>query len=289
MHDLLNGQPRLDLKSRQTEILDRVQKYGFVSIEQLAKLFSVSEQTVRRDIKQLEKQRLVIRYHGGAGLTESHLRSDTGYDSRKEQFAAEKRRIAELVAERIPDGASIFIDIGTTMEAVAKALLVRKRLTVLTNHVSVATILSESTEFEIILAGGILRHRDHATTGAATREFLERFRVGYGIFGIGGINDDGELLDFDFRDVSVSVTALQISRKKFIALDHSKFETDAIVHVGHVSDVDAIFSDTPPPERLRRLLREHGVESVTPELAGLPRSGGRDSDAFVSDQGSGGA
>src|SRR3546814_1265391 len=78
------------------------------------------------------------------------------------------------------------------MEAVAEALLNHRRLTVVTNHLTVATILNCKREFQVILAGGVLKHNDQATTGEATREFLEKFRVGYGIFGIGGVSEDGD-------------------------------------------------------------------------------------------------
>ena len=80
--------------------------------------------------------------------------------------------------------------------------------TVITSHVAVALALSERTDFEIILAGGTVRKRDQAVTGAAAVEFLQRFKVAYGIFGIGTIDDDGELLDYDYRDVQVSRTAM---------------------------------------------------------------------------------
>ncbi|MGI9388150.1 MAG: DeoR/GlpR family DNA-binding transcription regulator, partial [Methyloligellaceae bacterium] len=217
------------LQSRQTEIMELVQQQGYVAIDQLAKAFRVSEQTVRRDIKQLERQGLVARYHGGAGLPRGPSVMD--YGSRQKRHPAEKRIIGALVAAQIPEDATIFIDIGTTMEAVAEALLGHQRLTVVTNHLLIASMLSRRSSFQVILAGGLLQHNDHATTGEATREFLERFRVGYGIFGIGSIDTEGELLDFDYRDIGVSKVAMDISRRKFVALDHSKFGSDAAIRV----------------------------------------------------------
>ena len=89
--------------------------------------------------------------------------------------------------------------------------------------------------------------------------FLERFRVGYGIFGIGAVNADGELLDYDYRDIDVSSMAMRISRRKLIGMDHSKFDADAVVHVGSVADVDAIFTDRPPPADVDAIIRRHGV------------------------------
>ncbi|MDA7948093.1 MAG: DeoR/GlpR family DNA-binding transcription regulator [Hyphomicrobiaceae bacterium] len=251
------------LQSRQTEILELVRRQGFVSIDQLAKAFRVSEQTVRRDIKQLERRGLVARYHGGAGLPRALSVMD--YGGRQSRYPVEKRVIGELLAAQIPEGSTIFIDIGTTMEAVAEALSNHQNLTIVTNHLTVASMLSRRGSFQVILAGGLLRHNDHATTGEATREFLERFRVGYGIFGIGSIDTEGELLDYDYRDIGVSKAAMHISRRKFVALDHSKFGSDAAIRVGHASEIDAVFTDQAPPEPFAGMLAREGVSLHVPE------------------------
>ena len=259
---LYERQSNPGVQHRQSAILDLLRQRGFVAIDQMAKAFRVSEQTVRRDIIQLERRGLVARYHGGAGLPLGRTVMD--YDNRKSRFSEEKQIVGALIAREIPDGATVFLDIGTTMEAVAEALLGHHELTVLTNHIAIATLLSQKSAFQIILAGGRLRQRDHATTGEATREFLERFRVGYGIFGIGGVEPDGELLDYDYRDIGVSKTAMRISRRTFVALDHSKFGSDATVRVAHASEIDAIFTDRPPPEPYGTALAEHGVRLVHP-------------------------
>ncbi|MGI9383963.1 MAG: DeoR/GlpR family DNA-binding transcription regulator [Methyloligellaceae bacterium] len=259
---LFERQANPGIQRRQTAILDLLRQRGFVAIDQMAKAFKVSEQTVRRDIIQLERRGLVARYHGGAGLPVGRTVMD--YDSRKSRFSQEKQIIGGLVASEVPEGATVFIDIGTTMEAVAEALLGHHQLTILTNHIAIANLLSQKSEFQIILAGGLLRQRDHATTGEATREFLERFRVGYGIFGIGGVEPDGGLLDYDYRDIGVSKTAMQISRRKFVALDHSKFGSDATVRVAHACEVDAVFTDMPPPEPYLSALVDQGVRLVHP-------------------------
>ncbi len=273
----LTGNTRDGISTRHERILSLLESRGFVSIGSLAKSFAVSEQTVRRDLNELERRGLVTRYHGGAGLPP--VTGDVDYDKRKRSHAKEKQRIAALVASQIPEGATIFIDIGTTMEAVAEALLQHRRLTVVTNHLTVATILNRRRDFQVILAGGVLKHNDQATTGEATREFLEKFRVGYGIFGIGGINEDGDLMDYDFRDIGVSTTAMKISRKRLVALDHSKFAADAIVRVAHLRDIDMIFTDAPPPQRMAAMLRENAVQLLTPQVQGGAR---RESEARVS-------
>jgi DeoR family glycerol-3-phosphate regulon repressor len=248
---------RLDIQARQTRIVELVRRRGYASIEAMSTHFQVSAQTIRRDIKELCAHDLLVRYHGGAGLPAAA--DKLAYSNRKVRNAVAKREIAKLVAREIPNGASLFMDIGTTMEAVAEALLDHERLRIVTNHVGVASILSQRTDFEISLAGGTLRNRDRAVTGAATTEFLERFRVGYGIFGIGAIDDDGEMLDYDYRDVQVSLTAMAISRRRFVAADQSKFNGDAMVKLARVSEIDALFTDAPPPAGIAEALRTNGV------------------------------
>ncbi len=265
------GNTRDGISSRHERILSLLESRGFVSIGSLAKSFAVSEQTVRRDLNDLERRGLVTRYHGGAGLPP--VTGDVDYDKRKRRHAQEKRRIATLVASQIPEGATIFIDIGTTMEAVAEALLQHRRLTVVTNHLTVAMILNRKRDFQVILAGGVLKHNDQATTGEATREFLEKFRVGYGIFGIGGISEDGDLMDYDFRDIGVSTTAMKISRKRLVALDHSKFDSNAMVRVAHLRDIDMVFTDEVPRQRLTRMLSDNKVALFTAQQSAARQDG----------------
>lgn len=251
---------KLEISDRHEHILGLVRDRGFVSVTALARSLNVSEQTARRDLVHLADQGLVAKVHGGAGLP--HGVSDTGYDQRIGSFSEEKARIGSAVAAQIPEKATIFIDIGTTMEAVAKALLRHKRLTVVTNHLTVASILSNRPEFQVMLAGGHLRQNDHATTGEATRQFIEQFRVGYGIFGIGAINSEGDLLDFSFRDIGVSATAMRIAQRKIFAVDHSKFDAEAVLKIGHLSDADMIVTDRAPPRPVARVARRCGVETV---------------------------
>ena len=248
--------------ARQNELLAIVRQRGYVSIEAMANRFAVSTQTIRRDIKTLSGQKLLERHHGGAGLPPG---ADTlAYTSRKIRHALEKQLIGRLVARQIPNGASLFIDIGTTTEAVAEALVNHRDLRIVTNHIGVASMLSEHTDFEIVLTGGRVRKRDQAVTGEASAEFLQRFKVTYGIFGIGTIDSDGELLDYDYRDVHVSRTAIANSRKRFIVMDKSKFHGDAMIKVGHIRQVDALFTDGSPPADVQRLLRVNKVKLHVP-------------------------
>ncbi len=249
---------RSGISDRQQEIIGLVRERGYVSIDMLAERFGVSQQTVRRDIIFLSEQSLVQRHHGGAGLPPG---TDTlAYSNRKVRNAAEKALIGQEIAGHIPNGASVFIDIGTTMEAVADALVNHEGLRIITNHIGVVSALCEHTDFEIILTGGLVRNRDRAITGESTTEFIRNFRVGYGIFGIGSLTMDGQLLDYHYRDAQASRAALEISRVKFVGIDHSKFNTDAMMPFAHVSEIDALFTDGEPPAELKDTITESGCE-----------------------------
>lgn len=245
------------MNKRQQEILNLVQQQGFVSIETLAQNFKVTPQTIRRDINSLCDKQLLTRYHGGAGLSSSV--ENVEYTTRQVMNLEEKRRIAQLVANHIPDRASIFINIGTTTEEISKALLNHTGLKVITNNLNVAAILRSNPTFEIIIAGGVVRQRDGGITGEATIDFIRQFKVNFGIIGISGIDLDGTLLDFDYHEVRVAQAILENSRQVLLVADHTKFDRNAMVRLGSINQVDALFTDRQPPERIVTLLMESNV------------------------------
>jgi len=254
----VSDKKQLAISNRQNQIIELVRGQGYASIEMMADRFGVSQQTVRRDIIFLSNNNLLQRHHGGAGLPSGV--DSLAYPNRKVRQAREKLLIGNAIAARIPNGAFLYIDIGTTTEAVAKALLKHKGLRVLTNHIRIVSMLCENTDFEIILTGGLVRNRDRAVTGETTAEFLRKFRVGYGIFGIGSFADDGQLLDYDYRDAQASRAALEISRHKFVAADHSKFNADAMMPFAHVSEIDALFTDREPPSAIVDAIKKGGSD-----------------------------
>ncbi len=245
------------VRLRHEEILLLVRERGFLSIGALAEQFAVTPQTIRRDIAILSGQGRVHRHHGGVGAIASTENMD--YRERRVLCLEEKRAIARLVAEHIPDRASLFINIGTTTEEVARALMEHERLRVITNNLTVARILSRNPGNEVIVAGGVVRHRDLGIVGEATVEFVGQFRVDYGIIGISSIDTDGALLDFDYREVRVARAIMENARRVFLVADHTKFGRNAMVRLGAISEVNALFTDSVPPEDLAEHMREAGV------------------------------
>ncbi|MDR3516308.1 MAG: DeoR family transcriptional regulator [Azospirillaceae bacterium] len=245
------------LNPRQALIVERAQADGFVSIEALTEALDVTPQTIRRDINVLCEQGILRRYHGGASLVTNTRNVD--YEARRQMMAAEKAAIGRLVAQHIPDGASLFLNIGTTTEAVARALLNHRGLRIITNNINVAVLLSQGHDFEITIAGGRVRLNDLAVVGEAAIDFINQFKVDFGVIGISGIDPDGTLLDFDFREVKVAQTIISNARTVFLATDYSKFGRRAMVKLGHVSLLDALFIDRMPPPAFADLLRQERV------------------------------
>ena len=251
------------ISMRQKDIVALVRGKGFVSIDKMARHFSVTPQTIRRDIRILSENGLLRRHHGGAGLPSSV--ENYAYQARQVLCLQEKRRIARLVARHIPDKASMFINIGTTNEEVAKNLVHREGLRVITNNLNVAAILSGNQGFEVIVTGGVVRSRDRGITGHATIDFIKQFKVDFGIIGISGIDTDGMLLDFSYREVRVAQAIMDNSRKIFLAADHTKFGRNAMVRLAHIGRIDALFTDQAPSAEISAVLAQEKVSVFIPE------------------------
>ena len=240
-------------------MLEAVRERGSASVDELAQRFQVTLQTVRRDVGLLASAGLLARFHGGVRLPGSTT-ENIGYPQRLRLNPLAKQRIAAAVAARVPDNCSLIVNIGTTTEAVAEALVrTRKGLRVITNNLNVAAILSDKPEFEVIVAGGMVRSRDRAIIGEATVDFIRQFRVDIGLIGISGIEIDGTLRDFDYREVKVARAIVESSREVWLVADHSKFNRPAMVQLARLSELDALFTDGNPPAPFRTLLEDAGA------------------------------
>lgn len=248
----------LVLNRRQGQLVARVREEGFATVEDLAGYFDVTQQTIRRDLAMLCDAGLLRRYHGGVSLPSSV--ENLAYAKRQHLLHEEKARIGALLARHIPDDASLFINLGTTNEDVARALMNHRGLRVITNNLNVATMLSENPSFEVIVAGGVVRGRDHGVTGQPAIELVRQFKVDFGVIGISGIDPDGTLLDFDLDEVRVAQAIIEHSRKVLLAADHSKVGRNALVRLGPISLVHAWFTDRDPPPELAAVLREVGTQ-----------------------------
>ncbi len=252
--------PSEAVQPRQADILAVARHTGRVHVEQLARQFEVTPQTIRKDLNDLCERGLLQRVHGGAVIASGIV--NVGYEARRNLAAAEKQRIGRAAASLIPDRCSILINIGTTTEQVAMALRSKVGLLVITNNINVVNILYGYSEIETIVAGGLVRHADGGIVGEQAVDFIKQFKVDHAIIGTSAIDADGSLLDYDYREVKVAQAIIDNTRSTILVADAMKLERSAPVRIGHLSQMDCFVTDRPLPERLDELCRDNDVQVV---------------------------
>ena len=248
---------------RQAEMLALAQQNGRIGVPEMADHFHVSPQTIRKDLNEICERGLLQRIHGGA-VVQSGV-TNYGYDARRLLAEDEKRLIGSQTAALVPNGSSLFINIGTTTEQVAIALRDKRDLMVITNNINVVNILSSRDDFEIVLAGGIVRHTDGGIVGEAAVDFIRQFKTDYAIIGASAVDPDGSLLDYDYREVRVTQAIIENARRTLLVADKTKLDRTAPVRIAHVSQLDGIITDAPLSKNLNAACAE---ANVTVHIAG---------------------
>ncbi len=245
------------LNFRHEEILRLARESGRVTVDGLSETLKVTAQTIRRDLNELCDKGHLSRVHGGAILPLGIY--NLGYEERRALSYPEKRGIAKAIATQIPDGASLFLNIGTTTEEVARALLGHRNLLVLTNNLNVANILSANPNSEVLVAGGILRRSDGGIIGDIAVDFVNQFHVDFAVISCAAISPDGVMLDYDYREVRVSKAILANARRSVLVADHAKFTRHAPVRIESISELDQFITDRQPSEKISSLCLQHNV------------------------------
>jgi len=228
-------------------------------VEDLARRFDVSAQTIRKDLNDLCDRRSLTRVHGGAVIASGI--ENLAYEARRFVAAHEKKAMGAAAASLIPNGCSLFISTGTTMEEVASALTSHEDLLVITNNLNVALLLHRHPRIELVVAGGAMR-RDGAVIGSTATQLIGQFKVDYAIIGASAIDEDGALLDFDYREVQVAQAIIVNARSVMLVADSTKFRRGAPVRIAHLSQIQTFVTDQELPECLAALCHARSIEVV---------------------------
>ncbi len=242
-------------KIRNDIIVKLARERSMVTVDGLSDELGVSPQTVRRYLNGLCEANILRRRHGGAELFEGPL--NLPYDQRAVTNSDEKKAIGVAAAKLVSDGDAIFLSIGTTPEMVAWALQQKKRLTVITNNLNVAMALSHEPSNRIILPGGEVRVPDRDIIGDEVLRIFESYRVEIGIFGVGGIDVDGSLLDFHSWEVRIRECIRANSKVSLLVADSSKFGRTAPAIGGTIADVDQVLIDKQPGDEFTQLMEKN--------------------------------
>jgi DeoR family transcriptional regulator, glycerol-3-phosphate regulon repressor len=245
------------LTPRQAEIMALARQNGRVDVDELALHFTVTPQTIRKDLNELCDRKLLNRQHGGATYPSGV--SNYAYEARRVLAAEEKRLIGIKAAGLIPDHSSVILNIGTTTEQVAMALRKHTGLMVVTNNINAANILREVPSAEVVIAGGLVRHADGGVVGEAAVDFIRQFRVDCAVIGASAIEMDGTLLDFDLREVKVAQAIIETAHETILVADAMKLSRRAPVRIGHLAQIDVFVTDQEPPQEIVEICRDNDV------------------------------
>lgn len=242
--------------NRLQEILELLDSNTSCTIVELAQRFDVSEETIRRDVRQLENTGRVRKVHGGVRLPDNVF--EAAYHQRINEHAAQKRVVGQKAAELVRDGMTLFIDSGSTTYWLAKALTKVRDLTIITNAFEVARELCGRNNARIFFAGGEINDNYYSCFGLETLNFVKHFAPEVAFLSIGALEAKRGLLDYLLGEAELKRAIAPLSHKVVILADSSKFERHGLIRTLDFKDIDTLVTDTDPGPELRAVLE--GVE-----------------------------
>lgn len=249
----------LGLERRQ-KIMEKLRLEQKVYVSELAKLFKVTEETIRRDLEKLEAQDLLRRSYGGAMLTE-RTNEDLSYARRSNINSESKLAIAQKAVPLISSGDTVMVDASTTCYALLQQLRNRKQLTVITNSVRVMNDFAGS-DFTLICTGGDLRPNSCALTGPLACRGLAGYYVDFALISCKGLDQQKGLMESNESEGEIKTQMMQQARKTILLADHSKWGKTAFVRFAGFEEIETLVTDIPPAPDWQQFLAEKEVRLI---------------------------
>jgi len=239
-------------------ILERLQANNKVSVSDLMEVLGVSDETVRRDLKDLESQGLLRRIHGGA-IGVAKIR-DEPISQRAQKSTKEKASIAQKAVELISDHSSIFLDTGSTTEALAKKLGHFTDLKLYTNSLNVAFAAREHFGVSVFVTPGQLRKVELDLIGYDTIEFIREYLFDTVFMGTAGVDSDRGFMDFEEEESRIRRALMKSTRSAVMLADSSKFGKSANICTAKFESIDRLVTDSTPNEVFKSVFDRSGLE-----------------------------
>lgn len=244
---------------RRSTILDIINQKGKIHVDELSKAFSVSEVTVRNDLKKLEKDGFLRRTHGGA-LKANNVAFDLTLMEKAKKHAQEKRSIGARAAEMIEEGDTIILDSGTTTFEIARSIKEKKNITVITNALNIATELAGIEGIGVVLTGGMLREKSFSLVGPHAEQTLKDYFGDKLFLGVDGICTDYGITTPNLLEAQVNRLMVERSNEVIVVTDSSKFGRRSLCLIVDLNSVDKIITDRGISESDLNALRSKEVE-----------------------------
>lgn len=238
--------PNIKLTRRQSQIIEAAVSGGNVRIGELANLMGVSRETIRRDIRPLVQSGVLVKHHGA--ISQPAIGGEAPFERRMRENAREKTAIARHVAAMIADGESVMLDTGTTTSLLARELLRKSGLTIITNSSDIARTLATVNGNRVFMAGGELHGDNGAAFGRYALEFASNFSVRHAIISIAAVDPEAGLMDHQLAEAEFARTVLSCGQQRMVVTDHTKFSRSALVKVCGFDAFDILVSDRKPPQ-----------------------------------------
>jgi len=247
----------MQFSKRHSEILRILREEGTCSIIDLSQRLSVSLETIRRDVKPLANNGEVLKMHGAVALP--YQMGEAPFERRMRENAQAKKAIARQAASHIQDGDTVMLDTGTTTSLLARELLKKRGLTIVTNSSDIARTLATVNGDTVFMAGGELHGDNGAAFGPVAIEFIQRFKVHHAIISIGAVDSENGMMDYRLDEAEFAAMVLSRGDNAMIISDHSKFGRSGLIKVCDFSSVDIVITDKQPNSDFQEIFREHDV------------------------------
>ncbi len=244
------------------KIVRAVEEKGTVTVDELCDILKVSKATVRRDLLELDREKMLARTHGGATLLSKAITEEVPIAVRTHICKEEKERIAEAAVSLISEGETIYVGAGTTAAALARRLGVFSGLTVVTNDIQVATIVA-GTKNSLIVSGGALKASSYTLLGIFTESVLAELHVDTTFMAVDAVDLENGFMDFGVDEVSVKRMLLNNSKKRVMLCDSSKFNISAFIGISQLSSADIVITNTDLDEAIVGRMEDEGVRVIT--------------------------
>lgn len=247
-------------EERIRRISEILEENGFITIEELARTFDISEMTVRRDLKKCETLGIAKRCYGGA-VSKNEIRTEVNIKDRQFQNIGIKERIAAHCATLVEPGDVIYLDAGTTTFCIAKAISGIPDLTVVTNDIFIAQELLNS-EIQVYLLGGLLQHSSGSLLGEGTTRALENLRVKTAFVGSAAISGDLKTMTPSIEKTFLRRAICRIAHSAFLVVDASKFHTDSMYLINGLEDYTGVITDENFTEWEKQQIQERNITII---------------------------
>lgn len=250
---------------RRMQIVERVKQHGTIEVTELSKIYQVSEGTIRRDLRILEKRGLLERTYGGAIPYEG-----TGFDpsflTQKQRFVKQKQEIGKAAADLVEEGDTIFLDSSSTNLYVVDSIKNMNNITVVTNGLEIGYKLMYYSNLNVIVTGGDLRHHTASLIGRLAERVLSEVYVDKAFLGVSAISLGRGMSTGTIVEADLKKTAIASAKEVIAVTDSSKFGKDGFAIVGGFDSIDVIVTDNGIPKEFQKTLEERGIEVITVEI-----------------------